>query len=290
MAILAAVLAQIASVLNKREAVEFYIHEAKDLRSKISQRMWNPITKFFHCLDREDHQIPIKTITGFYALQAKACSTEQLHGLVEHLKNPLTFNRPNRVPTVAADESMYSPQGNYFHGGVWAFTNHSIIRGLEDNGHGELAREIALTHWAMCVQLYQRTGTFWEYLSPEYPEPGHTKNSKDQGKNARSDFAGFGVLPIITYLLEYAIGLRANGPEKILTWDLHGTGRSGCQRFSFGGITTDLECQKRLTETDIPVIRAKTNHPYRLIVKFGGKSSTAWVKDETVNLFSTAAI
>ena len=88
------------------------------------------------------------------------------------MKNPNTFARLHRVPTVAADEPGYNPAGEYWRGSVWAPTDTMVIRGLERYGYTDLAREIALNHLTNMGRVFEKTGTVWENYAPDKIEPG----------------------------------------------------------------------------------------------------------------------
>ena len=103
------------------------------------------------------------------------------------------------MPTLAADEPGYDPAGGYWRGAVWAPTDTMVIRGLENYGYFDLAREIALEHLDRVAEVFHQTGTIWENYAPD---------SVHQGKPAKGDFVGWSGIGPILYLLEYAIGLK----------------------------------------------------------------------------------
>jgi hypothetical protein len=106
-----------------------------------------------------------------------------------------------------------------------------VIRGLENYGYHELARQIALQHLDRVARVYQSTGTIWENYAPEHIAPG---------RPAQRDFVGWSGMGPILFLLEYAVGLRPNAPKNELVWDLPPGQRRGCERFRFNGLVVDL--------------------------------------------------
>jgi hypothetical protein len=164
-------------------------------------------------------------------LLARVATPAQASALAAELRNPATFQRHHRVPTLAADEKGYDPAGGYWCGAVWAPTDTVVIRGLENYGQAELAREIALEHLERVAEVFEKTGTIWENYAPDSARPG---------KPAKGDFVGWSGLGPILYLLEYGIGLKPDAPRNELTWELRGTGRTGCERFRFNGHLTSL--------------------------------------------------
>jgi hypothetical protein len=162
---------------------------------------------------------------------AKVAAPSQASALVKQLQNPATFARLNRVPTVSADDPGYVPSGGYWRGSVWVPTETMVVRGLEDYGYSELAREIALSHLDLVAQVFKNTGTIWENYAPDAVEPG---------KPAKKDFVGWsGVAPIM-YLLEYGIGMKPDAAHNQLVWDLRTDARTGCERFRFNGHVASL--------------------------------------------------
>ncbi len=267
-ATLAQVIADMCGLVGDRAGAEHYEGEARAIRKTIREKMWDPERRFFMDLDRDDHFIPIKTAAGFLPLIARACTEAQTRDLAAELDNPRTFNRPVRIPSLAADEPQYTPGGSYYWGGVWMFLNRYIVRGLESSGLHKLATDIAINHWSAMVQVFENTGSLWEYLSPEKVEPGTT--AQDPGKNARPELVGLGTYPVTCGLLEYAIGLRPHAPSRTLVWNLRETNACGCKQFVFGDVITDLLCQRRSSHEEVPVLSVKTDRPYRLIIRWGG--------------------
>jgi hypothetical protein len=266
----ARVLADMADELNESAQARTFRDQAEIRAEIVRQRMWNPKTGMFHDLRFDGEVVPIKTAMGFAPLQAMIPNAEQLAGLVAQLENPRTFNRPVRVPSLAADESDYVPLGEYYLGGVWPYTNAMIIEGLEACGRPKLASEIAHNYWSTAVKVFEHTGTAWEYFAPEEAAPGQGTNPADPGKNARRDFAGWGTYPLIATFLEHAIGLRADAPRRTLTWNLASTSRCGCRRFSFGDVDVDLIVSARTGIDSEPVLElAQTNRPFSLKLRWG---------------------
>ena len=265
----ARVLADMADVLNEPAKARDYRDQAEVRAQAVSALMWNPATGMFHDRRFDGTLVPFKTVMGFAPLQAGFPTGDQLAGMVAQLENPTTFNRPVRVPSLAADEPDYVPEGEYYRGGVWPYTNGMVVEGLEQCGQPELAGRIARNYWAAAVKAFEDTGTVWEYLAPEEAAPGRGLNPDDPGKNARRDFAGWGAYPVIATFLEHGIGLRADAPRRELVWNLSSTGRCGCRRFAFGDIDTDLVVAPRADAKAEPVLEtAQTNRPYTLVLRW----------------------
>lgn len=264
------VLADMAEVLNEPSKAKTYRDEAAARAEIVRKLMWNPQTGMFHDLRFDGNLIPVKTVMGFAPLHAEIPSADQLAGMVAQLENPATFKRPVRVPSLAADEPEYMHYGEYYYGGVWPYTNAMVTEGLEALGRDRLAGEIGRNYWTAGVEVFEKTGTVWEYFAPEEPAPGRGANPDDPGKNARADFAGWGAYPVIASFIEHGIGLRPDAPKRTLAWNLASTGRCGCRRFAFGDIDTDLVVSSRASAEDEPRLKImRSNRPYRLVLRWG---------------------
>ena len=231
MVLFARQLAEIARIQGQAAEASRFASDADRLTGIINQSMWDARQRFYFDLTLEGKRAPVKTIAAFWPLLAKVASREQAEALVTELENPRTFKRLHRVSTLAADEPGYDPAGGYWRGSVWAPTDTMVIRGLENYGYDAQAREIALNHLNMAAQVFEKTGTIWENYAPD---------AAAQGKPARPDFAGWSAIGPIEYLMEYAIGFRANAAGNSLAWNLTPGIRQGCDRFRFNGHVASL--------------------------------------------------
>ena len=231
MVLFAREMAEMAVLIGRPSDAKSYERDAADVGRRINERMWNPAKKFYVDLKANGEQAPVKTIAGFWPLLAGVASKVQAAALMDHLTNPNTFGRPQRVPTSAADEPAYHA-GVYWQGAVWAPTNTMVIRGLERYERPDLARDIALNHIETVSATLQKTGTIWENYSPDEPAPG---------RPARKDFVGWSGIGPILYLLEYGIGLKPDAQHNRLEWNIpKGSGAIGCRRYRFAGRVVDL--------------------------------------------------
>ena len=148
--------------------------------------------------------------------------------------------------------------------GVWAPTNYMVQSGLCRAGHRELAHEIALTHLSHVVQVFEQTGTIWENYAPESASPGNP---------AKRDFVGWSGLPPIAGLFEHIFGLEPEAPAARLTWHVRLLEGHGVRRYPFGpGGLLDLECARRSSPDERPLIRATSTIPLELDVRWEGGS------------------
>jgi hypothetical protein len=247
-------LAQIADLLGKPEAGVGLRAEADELARLINEKMWSAQRNFYFDLSVEGKPSPVKTAAAFWTLLAEVARPQQVEALVAELRNPKTFARLHRVPTVPADEPAYDPTGGYWKGAVWPPVNTMIIRGLERTGQRELAQQIAQEHLRVIARIFKDTGTVWENYAPDASKPGTP---------AKRDFVGWSGLGPILYLIEYAIGVRVDAPSNTIAWAIRSPQRVGIEKLRFGGTIVSLICdapdaQHRRT------VRVRSDAPFHL--------------------------
>ncbi len=135
--------------------------------------MWDPEKHFYYDLTVDGKLAPIKTVAGFWALLAGVADGPRASSLSSELENPATFGRLHPVPTVAADQPLYNPKGEYWRGSAWAPTTTMVVRGLERSGRQRQARDIARKDLEITYQIFAKTGTVWENYAPDAAEPGN---------------------------------------------------------------------------------------------------------------------
>lgn len=248
-------LAEMATIIGKPADAKKYEREATALAALINRKMWNAEKKFYFDLTLDEKQIEIRTIAGFWTLLGKVASKEQAKALADELNNPQTFKRLHQVPTLAANEKKYDVLGDQWRGGVWSPTNTMVIKGLESYGYHEQSRAIAFNHLENMLKVYKKDGFIWENYSPEQERGGNS---------SQTDFIGWSGIPPIKYLLEYAIGLKADAPKNELTWDLRAGKRTGCERFRFNNHTVSLIAEPQANEPKNVKIKIESNGSFRL--------------------------
>lgn len=268
-------LAEIAGMLGKPDYANLFQGEADELAGRINKLMWDEAKKFYYDLTWEGKSANVKTIAGFWTLLAKVASPAQAEYLVAELQNPKTFGRVHPVPTCAADEPGYCPTGCYWRGGVWAPTNTMVMRGLENYGYNELAREIALKHLNIVAEIFKSTGTIWEMYAPDAKAPGRNA----EGNPSLKDFVGWGGIGPILYFLEYGIGLKPDAPTNTLTWRVTSNRRSGCERYRFNGRMATLMAEPLQGKDQGSKISVESDGSFILKVIFSGKEKTFTVTE-----------
>lgn len=255
-------LATMAELLGEPAESRAFAREAEELSGTINRLMWDPERRFYFDLTLDGRRAPVKTVAAFWALLGRVASGDQAGSLLAELRNPKTFARPCRVPTLAADEPGYDPAGGYWQGAVWAPTTMMVIRGLEFYGYHDEARLIALNNLDMVSRVFQQTGTIWENYAPEAAKPGQP---------AKGDFVGWSGLGPIEWLLEFAIGLKPDAPRNELVWELRSPQRQGCERYRFNGHIISLLAQPDQGADGKSTITIKSNGAFALQLRKGAR-------------------
>jgi hypothetical protein len=265
MALFANCLAEIAAALQEGDDARKYRAESAELKEAINRLMWDPASGFYYDLTLDGRQVKIKTVAAFWSLVAEVATKEQAEQLVAQLNNPLTFGRKNKVPTLAADEEGYDPLGGYWLGSVWAPTTTMVVAGLEKNGYGDFARQIALNHLNLVADVFGETGTIWEAYAPD----SATYALTGEGRPVRKDFVGWSGIGPIKFLLEYGIGLKPDAAGNKLEWSIYSLDDTGCNRYVFNDITVNLLAKQ--TQNDTREIVVESDRDFLLDIKYSGE-------------------
>ena len=129
-----------------------------------------------------------------------------------------------------------------------------------------MAFSLALKHHNRVTEVFNKTGTLWEYYAPETSDPGFL---------ARPDFVGWTGLVPVAVLFEAIFGLKANQVQKTITWDIRLTEEHGIEKYPIGkdGIL-NLKCDKRSAANQKPVLQISSNTELTLNYSWqGGKES-----------------
>ncbi len=263
MVLFARQLAEIADILGRQQDAARYRDDGQKLADKINQLMWDAQKKFYYDLQLNGERAPIKTIGAFWTLLAQVAPKAQAAVLVDELNSPQTFKRLNRVPTLAADQPGYDPQGGYWRGSVWAPTDTMVLRGLENYGYDDLAKEVAINHLNLVANVYRKTGTIWENYAADAEQPG---------KPAKSNFVGWSGIGPIMYLLEYGIGLRPDAARNELLWKIDSGERLGCDRFRFNSHVVSLLANP--PQSGKAKINVNSDGEFALRVRHNGSENT----------------
>lgn len=255
------VLSQLAQLLDEAEIAERLNEERAFLHREINARAWREDTGFYHDLDPAGNATSLKTIGAYWGLLDKdLIPAEREEPFLRHLRDQNAFNRPHRIPSMAADCDGYDPEsGDYWRGGVWSPTNYMVLKGLRRAGQNRLAHQIARNHLEMVSTVFQHTDTFWENYAPEAAKEGYP---------AKPDFVGWTGVSAIAILLEDVIGISVDWPLRRVIWD-----RRLQQDGAYGVRNLPLGAEGTLTLIgDGSTIQIETDAPFTLDVRDGDLS------------------
>jgi len=266
----AKVLIKMAEVLDRKNDVKDVEVEMKKLTAYVQQNMWDEKTGYFYDRYRDGSLSGVKSIASYWALLAETVPIVHLKKFVNHLENPAEFARLHRVPTLSADTKGYSPDGNYWQGGVWAPTSYMVLRGLTRYKQDSLAYEIAINHLNNVVKVYQETRTLWENYAPDRVE----------GKY-RKDLVGWTGLVPISVLLEYVFGLSVDREENVLVWDIRLLDEFGVKNYPLkNNGNANFWCAKRKRNTEKPKVRITSSVPLTLKLIWAGGTEVLHIKGD----------
>ena len=292
----ARVLLRMADLLGRQNEIPDVQAEYVSLSAYANQHLWSERQRFYCDRFATGELSPMKHIGAYWALLAGCVPAERLEAFVAHLDNPAEFNRPHRIPALSADDPSYSPTGDYWCGGIWANTNFMVLKGLDENGYGGLAHQIALNHLRNVVQVftaddtpwtgaehfrqffrmselhYDDKHTLWENYAPDVIQPG---------SQSKPGYVGWTGLPPIAVLFEDIFGLAPAAPAHRLTWHVRLLEEHGVRRYPFGATgLLDLACRARPSALDRPVLEIRSSVPVTLDVIWEGGAETIQITPE----------
>lgn len=270
-------LTKIAEVAGNKEIAQKYRRRHRELKELVNKDMWSEKDRFYWDIDKDGSFMKVKTIASFWPMWGRITEKEHVDGLVHHLNDSNSFNRPHRVPTTAADEDTYIPTGGYWRGAIWAPTNHMVVKGLQANDRHKIARDIVHNHLNNMSAVFQGTGTVWENYAPEFTKPG---------KPAKPDFVGWTGDGPIAQLIENYIGINVDVPNNKIRWNLLTTEEVGLKNLVFGDSTLKLIAKSRGVERDPIKVEVDTQHKFELEIFDGSNTfnKTVTPKDKTITI------
>ena len=258
---------QMGFYIERWQEIEHMEDEAIRLTSYVRENLWDDATGFLYDQYADGSLAGVKTISAYWALLTDGLlNPAQQRQLVAHLKDTTEFCRPGMVPSIERKCPKYRPNGRYWQGGVWPGTNYMVMRGLDRQGFRTEARDIALKHYRQVYEVFKRDHTFYEYYSPESMDPGFM---------ARRDFVGWTGLAPIAVFIEYILGIKADYPEGLVTWDCNLTEEHGISRYPYGPEgNISFKAAARKNAAARPQLTIHTNVPFKLRLRYGGKEET----------------
>jgi glycogen debranching enzyme len=255
-------LAVICDELGYRIKAEKYRKEAQAIGDRINKWCWNDEDGFYYDVTSAGEQFKKKSIGGFWPLLAEVASKEQAEKLVEHLTDENEFWRKNVFPTLAADEEEYHEIGDYWRGGVWAPTNVMVIKGLEKYGFEKLAYIATEKYLNAMHQVFVDSNTVYENYAPDHFLPGDP---------SRPDFVGWTGCGPIQLLFENIMGLRPNGTDNKIVWNIQRTDHHGVENLIISDNQISLIIEEKNDDEIQREINVSCQKPFTLTIIDGQK-------------------
>jgi len=210
----------LADILNDKEISFQYKRQYFSLKTRINSLMYNNADGFYYDINKNEKQIPIKTIAGFWPLLAEIPNDEKAESLIEKLSDPKCFGTPHPFPTIAVSEKDYDENGRGFRGSVFPHLTFMVIKGLERYQRWDIARDCAIRHLyfmldSMSPDGNHHKGNLWEAYMPAKEGP-----AKWAGKPLfpRSQYLTYDALSTICLTIENIVGLFISLPRKTVDW------------------------------------------------------------------------
>lgn len=172
-------LKQMAQELGDTSGIREWTQKFDRTARLINKHMWDAQDKFYYNVAMADNSFEFegqslkrKELIGFLPMWAHVATREQARELVRHLTDSTSFWRRYGIPTLAANDPRYTPFVDgccRWNGPVWLLWNYIVMRGLNNYGYDDLAREVGRRMFdAVSLQL-SANHRFWESYSPDFP-------------------------------------------------------------------------------------------------------------------------
>nr|MDO8084038.1 trehalase family glycosidase [Candidatus Sigynarchaeum springense] len=196
-----------------RKSIEKGVDET---RGAIETRLWDPKDCLFYDRDiRTGRLIPMDTIASYFPLILDGLNPTMVDKLVGRLSDPRKYNTLVPLPTVARDAPEFIK--DMWRGPVWINTAYLVINGLKQQGHGDLAGDMAYRLCKGVFETWQKEGSFYEFYDPDRHDLQELSRKKGNlykqitlGSKPVKHFAGWTALAN-ALLVEDVIGLQKDG-------------------------------------------------------------------------------
>jgi neutral trehalase len=210
----------LADILNDKETSFQYKRQYFSLKTRINSLMYNTTDGFYYDIGKNEKQIPIKTIAGFWPLLAEIPNGEKAERIISKLSDSRFFGTAHPFPTLSVSEKEFDETGRGFRGSVFPHLTFMVIKGLERYQRWDIARESAIRHVyfmldSMSSDGNHHRGNLWEAYLPTKEGP-----AKWPGKTSfpRPQYLSYDALSTICLTIENIIGLSISLPRKTVDW------------------------------------------------------------------------
>ena len=233
-------LAVAAGRIGRSDEAGAHAAAADRIAESVRGRLWDRDTEMFLDLDPgSGRPAPTKLVTSFYPYMTDLAGAEHLAGLERHLFNRAEFWRPVPVPSLAACEPGYSPDGEMdgvrrnrpVNGRVWPAANCHIAEALArvalalDPRYRERAGEFLQRFVRMMFSDGDPTRpNAYEHYSPETGRPSAWRGLDDVQQGWINDL-----------LIRYVAGVRPDGAGLVVDPLPCGVDRLDLERLPYRG-------------------------------------------------------
>jgi neutral trehalase len=230
MAINVLYLSALADILNDKEASFQYKRQYFSLKTRINTLMWDNEDGFYYDIDKDEKRLPVKMLSGYWALLAEIPNDDKAERLIYKLQDPQCFGAPHPFPTVAVSEPAFDETGGGYRGSVFPHLTFMVIKGLERYQRWDLARECAIRHLYFVLDSMSPEGTphstgqhtsnhhkgnLWEAYLPLKEGPAQWPDKPDF---PRVQYLTYDALSTICLTIENIVGLFISLPRKTVDW------------------------------------------------------------------------
>lgn len=220
MAINANYMSALGDILNDKDLIFQYRKMYFSIKTKINNLMWDDESGFYYDLDKDSNKIFTKTIASYWTMLAEIPNVDKADCLVKHLNDPKSFGTEHPFPSLSADDSHFSENGNGYNGSVFPAFNFMVIKGLEKYGQYEFARECAIRHLYFVLETLMPNDdkTVGDLYEAYLPNKEGKANMKGSSVLARPRYVLTVGLSTIALMIENVIGLAISLPRKTVDW------------------------------------------------------------------------
>ena len=220
MAINVLYMAAMADILNDKEANFLYKKQYFSLKTRINSLMWDQESGFYYDLDKQEKQVPVKTIAAYWTLLAEIPNDDKAERIISKLQDPAFFGSPHPFPTLSRSEKTFEEIGNGYRGSVFPNLTFMVIKGLERYQRWDLARESAIRHLYFILDSMnpdgnQNKGSLWEAYLPLKEGPAQWPGKPEF---PRPQYLCYTALSTICLTIENIVGLSISLPRKTVDW------------------------------------------------------------------------
>lgn len=129
-------LSKISTELKNKPEADKYISEAKNLKQKVQDLMFDSQTGYFYDITlKEKKHIVVMGSEGWIPLWTNVASKEQAAKAVKNMLDPEKFGTYIPLPTMSKDHPKFFSKGNYWRGPVWLDQVYFGINALKNYGY-----------------------------------------------------------------------------------------------------------------------------------------------------------